>query len=145
MLTDTFGERSNGCKNKIEHIVSTDHFVGNFTTKDMQILSSTINNPVIMKDVLCAELSEKSIFQFLYSELLRKFIENWVDFWYKNDQNSKKKHPLLKNIQGLDIFLGLVDPSLNRLASTAYIAIKCLACMGIHQNNFIFQKVVKFA
>ena len=35
-----------------------------------------------------------------------------------------------KNIQGLDIFLGLVDPSRNRLSLTA--SLQCFTCKGSH-------------
>ena len=48
-----------------------------------------------MKDVQCAESNEKSIFRFLFFELLGKFIENWGDFSTKinkKDHNSKNEN-----------------------------------------------------
>ena len=46
--------------------------------------------PTAMKDAQCAETNEKFISRFLFLELSWKFIENWSDFEYKNDHNSKK-------------------------------------------------------
>ena len=58
---------------------------------------STQFSPVLMKDAECAKSNKKSIFLFLFFELSLKFIENWGDFQYKNDLNSKNKN--LKNLK----------------------------------------------
>ena len=47
---------------------------------------------VLMKDVQCAELNEKLVFQFSFFELSLKFVENWDSFEYKNDHNLKNKN-----------------------------------------------------
>ena len=61
--------------------VSYIDYLGFFPTKDMQTPSHPrlSFDPVFMDDALCAETNEKSIFRFLFLELLWQFIENWGD------------------------------------------------------------------
>ena len=53
--------------------------------------------------------------------------------------------PSQKASRGWIFFFGLVDPSWNRLTSTAYFAIVSSVFQSLHQNKFFFFfKVVKF-
>ena len=48
-----------------------------------------------MKDVECVDQSgkiNKKFYDFYFSSYGRKFIENWGNFEYKNDHNSKNKN-----------------------------------------------------
>ena len=66
--------------------------IGFFSTKNMQTPSPLNFYQVLMEDAQYAETNEKSIFRFLFFDLSWKFIENWGDFWYKNDHNTKNKN-----------------------------------------------------
>ena len=49
--------------------------IGPVPTKDMQTPLSF--HPIFMEDAQYTESNEKSIFQIIFFELLRKFLENW--------------------------------------------------------------------
>ena len=57
-------------------------FVGLFPTKDMQTPSPLIFCS-FLDNTKCAELNKKLVFQFLFIELSRKFVENWGDLSIK--------------------------------------------------------------
>ena len=78
---------------------NTDFFFGDMQnakipiciTKDMQIPPALSFAPVLMQDAEGAELTEKSIFHFLFFELL-EIHRKLGCFKYKNDHNLKNKN-----------------------------------------------------
>ena len=79
--------------------VANFHATGPVTIKVMQTPTPPLRNgQIFMKYAECAELNEKRnilYLRFLFSELSRKFIENWggdVTKMTKNHNNSKNKN-----------------------------------------------------